>query len=217
MCFQQKEQAQNNWCNTYSYNSSVEYNLMRKRLVFKIIFILLILLLILIIYSKFFKEKNISNTMSNIEEETVTSSNIIKDVNYTSNDSKGNEYVINASEGQIDLNNTKTIFLTNVRAYIKLEDSTEIKIISDFGKYNIDNYDTIFSKNVIINYILNEIRSNYVDFSLNRNSMIISKDVVYTKNNNMLKADVIEIDIRTKDTKIFMHEKNDKVNIKAQK
>ncbi len=190
---------------------------MRKRLVFKIIFILLILLLILIIYSKFFKEKNISNTMSNIEEETVTSSNIIKDVNYTSNDSKGNEYVINASEGQIDLNNTKTIFLTNVRAYIKLEDSTEIKIISDFGKYNIDNYDTIFSKNVIINYILNEIRSNYVDFSLNRNSMIISKDVVYTKNNNMLKADVIEIDIRTKDTKIFMHEKNDKVNIKAQK
>ena len=191
---------------------------MRKRLVFKIIFILLIFLLILIIYSKFFKkEKNINNTMSNIEEETVTSSNIIKDVNYTSNDSKGNEYVINASEGQIDLNNTKTIFLTNVRAYIKLEDSTEIKIISDFGKYNIDNYDTIFSKNVIINYILNEIRSNYVDFSLNRNSMIISKDVIYTKNNNMLKADVIEIDIKTKDTKIFMHEKNDKVNIKAQK
>ncbi len=191
---------------------------MRKRLVFKIIFILLIFLLILIIYSKFFKkEKNINNTMSNIEEETVTSSNIIKDVNYTSNDSRGNEYVINASEGQIDLNNTKTIFLTNVRAYIKLEDSTEIKIISDFGKYNIDNYDTIFSKNVIINYILNEIRSNYVDFSLNRNSMIISKDVIYTKNNNMLKADVIEIDIKTKDTKIFMHEKNDKVNIKAQK
>ena len=191
---------------------------MRKRLVFKIIFIFLIFLLILIIYSKFFKkEKNINNTMSNIEEETVTSSNIIKDVNYTSNDSRGNEYVINASEGQIDLNNTKTIFLTNVRAYIKLEDSTEIKIISDFGKYNIDNYDTIFSKNVIINYILNEIRSNYVDFSLNRNSMIISKDVIYTKNNNMLKADVIEIDIKTKDTKIFMHEKNDKVNIKAQK
>ena len=47
--------------------------------------------------------------------------------------------------------------------------------------------------------------------------MIISKDVIYTKNNNMLKADVIEIDIKTKDTKIFMHEKNDKVNIKAQK
>ena len=191
---------------------------MRKRLVFKIIFILLIFFLISIIYFKFFKkEKIISNTMSNIAEETVTSSNIIKDVNYTSNDSKGNEYIINASEGQIDLNNTKTIFLTNVRAYIKLEDSSEIKIISDFGKYNIDNYDTIFSKNVIITYMLNEIKSNYVDFSLDRNSMIISKDVVYTKNNNMLKADVIEIDIRTKDTKIFMHKQNDKVNIKAKK
>ena len=191
---------------------------MKKKLVFRIISILLIFFLISILYLKFLKkEETISTTMSDIEEETVTSSNIIKDVNYTSNDSKGNEYIINASEGQIDLNNTKTIFLTNVRAYIKLEDSSEIKIISDFGKYNIDNYDTIFSKNVIITYMLNEIKSNYVDFSLNRNSMIISKDVVYTKNNNILKADVIEIDIRTKDTKIFMHEQNDKVNIKAKK
>ena len=189
---------------------------MRKRLVFKIIFILLIFLLILIIYSKFFKkEKNINNTMSNIEEETVTSSNIIKDVNYTSNDSKGNEYVINASEGQIDLNNTKTIFLTNVRAYIKLEDSTEIKIISDFGKYNIDNYDTIFSKNVIIKYLENEILSEYLDFSIARNSMIISKNVIYSNLKSVLKADVIETNIKTKDTKILMYEKQKKVNLKS--
>ena len=191
---------------------------MKKKLVFRIISILLIFFLISILYLKFLKkEETISTTMSDIEEETVTSSNIIKDVNYTSNDSKGNEYIINASEGQIDLNNTKTIFLTNVRAYIKLEDSSEIKIISDFGKYNIDNYDTIFSKNVIITYMINKIESDYVDFSLNRNSMIISKNVIYTKDNNMLKADVIEIDIKTKNTKIFMHEKHDKVNIKAKK
>ena len=31
---------------------------------------------------------------------------------------------------------------------------------------------------------------------------------------NILQADVIEIDINTKDTKIFMYEENEKVNIK---
>ena len=44
--------------------------------------------------------------------------------------------------------------------------------------------------------------------------MIISKNVVYTNLENILKADVIEINIKTKDTKIFMYEKNKKVNIK---
>ena len=37
--------------------------------------------------------------------------------------------------------------------------------------------------------------------------MIISRNVVYTNLENILKADVIEINIKTKDTKIFMYEK----------
>ena len=44
--------------------------------------------------------------------------------------------------------------------------------------------------------------------------MIISKNVVYTNLENILKADVIEMDVKTKDTKIFMFDNNKKVNIK---
>ena len=151
------------------------------------------------------KKKKIELTKTeNFEnyDEKIRSLNIIQDVSYSAKDTKGNEYFVKASEGTIDQNYDNFIFLKSVKATIKLENYKLIEISSDFGKYNTDNYDTIFSKNVIINYILNEIRSNYVDFSLNRNSMIISKDVIYTKNNNMLKADVIEIDIKTKDLKI---------------
>ena len=35
-----------------------------------------------------------------------------------------------------------------------------------------------------------KITGNYVDFSLERNSLIISKNVIFTNLNNMLKADV---------------------------
>ena len=45
--------------------------------------------------------------------------------------------------------------------------------------------------------------------------MIISKNVIYNNLENILKADVIEMNIKTKDTKIFMYEKNKKVNIKS--
>ena len=45
--------------------------------------------------------------------------------------------------------------------------------------------------------------------------MIISKEITYTNLENILTADVIEIDIKSKDTKIFMYENKKKVNIKS--
>ena len=90
-----------------------------------------------------------------------------------------------------------------------------MEISSDFGKYNINNYDTIFSKNVTIKYLNNKILSDYLDFSWDKNLMIVSKGVVLENNKSSLKADAIEIDIKTKNIKIFMYEKNKKVNIKS--
>ena len=54
-----------------------------------------------------------------------------------------------------------------------------------------------------------------MDFSLERNSMIISRNVNYNNLENELKADVVDINIKTKDTKIFMLEEGKKVNIKS--
>jgi lipopolysaccharide export system protein LptA len=139
----------------------------------------------------------------------------MKNVSYFAKDSAGNIYQIDAKIGEIDINNNNTIFLTDVTAIIELKNSNNIKIKSDFGKYNINNYDTIFSKNVLITYLNNKITGEYLDFSIARNSMVISRNVIYTNFENILKSDVIEMDIKTKDTKIFMYEKNNKVNVKS--
>ena len=45
--------------------------------------------------------------------------------------------------------------------------------------------------------------------------MIASKEVVYTNLKNILLADVVEINIETKDTKIFMYEDKKKVNVRS--
>ena len=173
-----------------------------------------LLIIILFIYLKFSKKTEIILQEPETQEEINYTSNIIKDVNYTTKDIDGNEYSITALEGEIDYNNSNILFLTKVEAFIKLKSGEIISIQSDYGKYNSDNFDTIFSKNVIIEYLNNKINGGYLDFSLERNSMIISKNVAYTNLNNTLEADVIELNIKTKDTKIFMHEKGKKVIIK---
>ena len=88
-------------------------------------------------------------------------------------------------------------------------------ITSDYGKYNTKNFDTIFSENVIINYLANKITGEYLDFSLDRNLMVISRNIVYTNPENILSADVLEMNIQTKDTRILMYEDNKKVKIKS--
>ena len=181
-----------------------------------IIFFLIIFLLIfsLILYLKYSKEESVTKIEEKVLEEPYKS-NIMEDVSYSSKDAKGNEYIVNASKGEIDYDRPNIIYLTNVRAFIKLTNSNDITITSDFGKYNTNNFDTIFSKNVEINYLDNKITGEYLDFSIGRNSMIISRKVVYTNLENILKADVIEINVTTKDTKIFMYKDNQKVNIKS--
>ena len=149
-----------------------------------------------------------------ITEERIESSNLIEDVSYSAKDTKGNEYFLKANEGTIDQNDSNYIFLTSVKALINLKNYKLIEISSDFGKYNINNYDTIFSKNVIITYLDNKITSDYLDFSFDKNLMIISKDVILENTKNLLQADVIELNIETRDIKIFMYEDNKKVNIK---
>ena len=107
------------------------------------------------------------------------------------------------------------ISLTNDKGVINLIDYNLIEISSDFGKYNINNYDTIFSKNVIITYLDNKIKGEYLDFSWDKNLMIISKNVIFENEKSSLKTDVIEMNLETKDIKIFMYEENKKINIKS--
>ena len=197
---------------------------MKTKTLFKASFIVFFFLILIFIYYNFNykndqitkKEKKdfIEKEIIEIDEEKIQSSNIIEDVSYLAKDAKGNEYTLKAGEGTIDQNENNYIFLKSVKAFINLKNYEVIEISSDFGKYNINNYDTIFSKNVIITYLDNKITGDYLDFSWDKNLMIISRKVILESDKNSLQADVIEVNIKTRDIKIFMYEENKKVNFK---
>ena len=183
----------------------------------KLIAILVIIFILIISSLSFFKNDSKKNLPKDdkILEKNSYSSNIIENVKYSSSNIDGNEYIITALEGEIDLKNNNIIYLTKVKATIKLNSLKKVFISSDFGKYNINNFDTIFSENIIINYLDNEIRGEYLDFSIKRNSLIISQNVIYSDTTSTLRTDVVEMNIKTKDVKFFMYNRDKKITLES--
>ena len=142
-------------------------------------------------------EKKTSITQNN-------SSTYIDNIDYVSFDVKGNKYNITAKQSEIKIENPDIMFLTDVIAYIFIKDSDTVKITSNFGKYNSKNYDTVFSENVIVIYPGHKITGEYLDFSFLKDLGTISKNVIYSGDKTNLFADKVEINLTTKDTKIFM-------------
>ena len=188
---------------------------MKKKIILKIILIIFTLILSYLLFSNIFRNKEKDKDLKKIEdlEKKIVQSNTIKDVNYKAIDLNGNEYSIYAKEGEIDLSDKDIIILKNIESTIKLTDLSIIKIKSNYGKYNIINHDTNFYKNVYVIYNENKITAEYLEFSLQRNLMLISDDVIFSNLKNRIKADVVKMNLKTKDTEIFMYDKNELVKI----
>ena len=187
---------------------------MNKKKILKIFLVLLVLIILLILFLRFFNENKKNEEINlDVSKQNNIESNLIKGISFFSKDKKGNEYILKAEEGEVDLSNDKIIYLKKITAQVVLNNSEDIIIVSDFGKYNIENYDTIFSKNVLIKYLDSRISSNYMEFSINKSLMTITNNVIYSNNDNLLKADVVEFNTDTKKINIFMYDSSEKVKI----
>ena len=120
------------------------------------------------------------------------------------------------------------MFLTRVEANIILINESNIKLTSDYANYNTKTLETTFINNVKIFRDDETILGNelYLVFDQNENILKdkpnvdqnlirISHDVIIKKPGYVLKADVLEIDLITKNTKVFMNNQKDKVQAKS--
>ena len=194
---------------------------MNKKTGLQVVMVLIIILISLWFYLKYFT-KNSEDVkdvpvIEKIDENLNSTSTYIDDINYTSTDDKGNKYQITAKQAEIKIENSDIMFLRDVVAFIFIKNSDTVKITSNFGKYNTTNSDTIFSENVIVIYPGHKIIGEYLDFSFLTNLGIFTKNVIYTGEKTNLFADKIEIDLTTKDTKIFMIDTKKKVLIEGTK
>ena len=183
---------------------------------------LLLITIFIIVFSTFFlyfkKKENlkISNLPiveekeSLIDDETGT---LIKDINYSFSDSSGNYYELLSEVGKVDINNSNKIFMTDVVATINLVDSSPVKITSKYANYNKMNHETSFFENVKVTHLIHKATSENLDISFNDNLASMYNNIVYNKPGTNLKADRLEIDLITKNSKIFMDNKTEKIKI----
>ena len=194
---------------------------MNKKTIIQIILIFLIFLISLSFYLKYFSNNSKVLKDTPLEEKIAANQNntstYIDNIDYVSFDAKGNKYQVTAEQAEIKIENSDVIFLTNVIAYIFIKDSDTVKITSNFGEYNSKNYDTIFSENVIVIYPGHKITGEYLDFSFLKNLGTMSTNVVYNGEKTNLFADKLEMNLSTKDTKIFMNDASEKVLIEGTK
>tara|TARA_B110000967_G_scaffold106076_1_gene108828 strand:- start:645 stop:1229 length:585 start_codon:yes stop_codon:yes gene_type:complete len=194
---------------------------MGKKTVIQIILISLIILITLSFYLKYFNKN--PKVLINTPPKTKTilnqndTSTYIDNIDYISSDTEGNKYQVTAKQAEIKAEDDNIMYLTNVVTYIFLKNSDTVKIISNFAKYNSKNYDTIFSKNVIVIYPGHKITGEYLDFSFLKNLGTISTNVIYKGDKINLFADKVEINLTTKDTKIFMNDVEEKILIEGKK
>jgi len=181
---------------------------MNKKTGLQVVMVFFSILILLWFYLKYFTEnfEDVRETrvIEKIDENQNDTSTYINDINYVSTDVRGNKYQITAKQAEIKIENSDIMFLTDVIAFVFVKDKDTVKITSNFGKYNSKNYDTIFSENVIVIYPGHKITGEYLDFSFLTNLGIFTTNVIYTGEKTNLFADEIEMNLTTKDTKIFM-------------
>ena len=197
------------------------------------IFLTFFLILITFIFIKNFYKKStptLQTKENKIDEKEVqkTEKNLIKDISYTANNTKGDIYLLLASTGEIYLDNPNLMFLTKVEGEIKLTNGGRIDISSDFANFNNKTFETTFIKNVLVKRNEETIVGDELylvldkkeDQDKNNNKMEeniirMSRNVFYKKPGYNLSADILEVDLITKNLKIYMLDKNNKIIAKT--
>ena len=154
---------------------------------------------------------DINNNKSNFDIDS--QNNLIKNLSYFSKDNLGNEFIIESKNSELNLDNLDIINMENVSAKIIMVNSEPIYVTSNLAKYNNENYETTFTDNVLIVYLDNKIQCEKFYISIENNFANVTDNVIYENPNGILIAYTIEIDLITKNSKIFMIDKNKKVMV----
>ena len=186
---------------------------MKKKIYFT--FFIITFLITIFIYQKTIKNQS-SEVDKIIEENSLTenSNNLIKNLKYNVNFENNSSYSITAGESElIDENNIEIIIMKNVEAIFTSSDNKILKITSKNAKYNNSLYNTKFENQIRIEYLEDVITSEKLFLNFEENVVIISDNIVYEGLKGMGKADIIKIDLISKNIEISMSDTEENIEI----
>ena len=164
---------------------------------------------------KIVNENKIENLQENQElnksdEKNVKSKeikNLTKEIEYITTNKEGDIFKILAKFGKTNIENSDILDLRLVEGTISSSKRSEIYISSDNAKYNYNNQNSEFYSNVEIKYDDKVITCNNLDLRINENYAIAYNDVKIKDDKSELNAQMVTLNILTKDININSQEK----------
>ncbi len=159
-------------------------------------------------------DKNINkNKNAKIKNENIVKSesnkikNLTKEIEYITSNNEGDIFKILAKYGKTNIENTNILDLEKVDGVISSTKRSQIYITSDYAKYNYNNQNSQFSGNVEIKYDNKIITCDNLDLQINQNYAIAYNNVEVKDNNSVMKAQMVTLNLLTKDIQINSKEK----------
>jgi len=210
---------------------------MRKKTILQISLLILLIFFTFLIFI-FYYEENVSENliltdkMNNLDKNDKINSqeNLIEDIRYTTKNLRGDVYEILADTGETNKENPEILFLKNVKGNIKFisKNKENVQLKSNFANFNTKTFETTFIIDVKVSrkdeiitgdklYLVFDLESESNGESLNKEQNILrmSDNVLFQKPGYTLKADILEIDMVTKNLKIYMNNETQKVTGKT--
>tara|TARA_B100000795_G_scaffold53919_1_gene35329 strand:+ start:1247 stop:1831 length:585 start_codon:yes stop_codon:yes gene_type:complete len=190
---------------------------MQKKTLLQLLILILIVGILFYIYQNYLlnQKKLASDNVANskIVDFREDTPNLIHNIKYIAEDRDGSKYIITSKLGELNNDNPEIILMRDVTATIGLKNSKTVKIYSDIAEYNNINFNTKFYENVLMIHEEHVINSDNLDLMFEDSLIIISNNIIYKNLNTKMQADKIEIDLITKNSKIFMNDKFKKIKI----
>ena len=187
---------------------------MQKKIIIQVFLFLLIIIISVIFFKFYFKPTNLTKEYdSKINNSDSNQNNLMSNIKYFAADKIGNEYIVQSKLAEFNPNQPNLILMEEVKGVIQFTNSSPILISSDKAIYNKLNHDTKFFENVLATYDDHKISSQNLELFFDKNLASISKKIIYKNLNTELRADRIEIDLVTKNSKILMDKKTKKVKV----
>ena len=144
----------------------------------------------------------------NIDNEEIK--NLTKEIEYITSNKNGDVFKIRAKYGKSNLKNANVLDLKYVNGEILSDKRSTIYVSSDLANYNYTNQNSKFYKDVVIKYDNKTITCDKLDLMISENIALAYSNVVVKDDKSIMKAQIITLDIITKDINI---NSEDKINI----
>ena len=139
--------------------------------------------------------------------------NEILNLTYEKFDSNGNKYLISAKKGILDNENPEIIYMSDIEASLIYLNNDKLIISSNKAILNKENFKTTFSKNVKLFYQEQILESDNLEFLIDKNIAIFKDNVKYYNQDIEAFADIVNINLLTKEINIKSKNKK-KIKIK---